>query len=102
MNSALRKVRHRAAADGTPGAEGLSGPAKAFFYAGARSLLVSHWSVASDSTVAFITRMFEEAAKGASKAEALQRSMLALMQRTDKPYFAHPAFWAPFVVVGEG
>jgi len=41
-------------------------------------------------------------AKGASKAEALQRSELALMQRTDKPYFAHPALWAPFVVVGEG
>ncbi len=31
-----------AAADGTPGAEGLSGMAKAFFYAGARALLVSH------------------------------------------------------------
>ncbi len=24
------------------------------------------------------------------------------MANTDKPYFAHPAFWAPFVVVGEG
>ena len=36
-----------AAADGTPGAEGLSGMAKAFFYAGARALLVSHWSVNS-------------------------------------------------------
>jgi CHAT domain-containing protein len=28
--------------------------------------------------------------------------MLALMQTKDKPHFAHPAFWAPFVVVGEG
>ena len=37
-----------AAADGTPGAEGLSGLAKAFFYAGARSLLVSHWPVDFD------------------------------------------------------
>ncbi len=34
-----------AAADGTPGAEGLSGLAKAFFYAGSRALLVTHWSV---------------------------------------------------------
>jgi len=33
---------------------------------------------------------------------ALRGSMLALMARTDKPHFAHPAFWAPFVVVGEG
>jgi len=91
-----------AAADGTPGTEGLSGLAKAFFYAGARSLLVSHWSVSSDAAVALTTRMFEETAKGASKAEALRRSMLALMQSKDKPHMAHPAFWAPFVVVGEG
>jgi CHAT domain-containing protein len=91
-----------AAPDGTPGADGLSGLARAFFYAGARSLLVSHWSVSSDATVALTTRMFEESSKGVSKAEALRRSMLALMARTDKPYFAHPAFWVPFVVVGEG
>jgi CHAT domain-containing protein/Tfp pilus assembly protein PilF len=91
-----------AAADGTPGAEGLSGLAKAFFYAGARSLLVSHWAVSSDAAQALTTRMFEETQKGASKAVALQRSMLALMRRTDKAYFGHPALWAPFVVVGEG
>jgi CHAT domain-containing protein len=91
-----------AAPDGTPGAEGLSGLARAFFYAGARSLLVSHWAVSSEAAVALTTRMFDESAKGASKAEALRRSMLALMARTDKPYFAHPALWAPFVVVGEG
>ncbi len=91
-----------AASDGTPGAEGLSGLAKAFFYAGARSLLVSHWAVDSDATVALSTRMFAETAKGTVKAEALRRSMLALMSRSDQPSFAHPAFWAPFVVVGEG
>jgi len=44
--------------------------------------------------------MFEEFAKGIPKAEALRRSTLALMGRTDNPYFAHPALWAPFV--GEG
>lgn len=91
-----------AAPDGTPGAEGYSGLAKAFFYAGARALLVSHWSVSSEAARALTSRMFEEAAKGANKAEALRRSMLALMQRRENPYFAHPSFWAPFVVVGEG
>jgi CHAT domain-containing protein len=35
------------------------------------------------------------------RAEAMRRSMLALIE-TGKPYEAHPAFWAPFVVVGEG
>jgi CHAT domain-containing protein len=45
------------------------------------------------------TRMFEESAKGTTKAEALRRSMMYL---ADQPITAHPAFWAPFVVVGEG
>src|SRR5262249_53938272 len=39
------------AAGDTPGAEGLSGLARAFFYAGARALLVSHWSIEDEATV---------------------------------------------------
>lgn len=92
-----------AASDGTPGAEGFSGLSKAFLYAGARSLMVSHWSVISDSTVALMTRMaahLEE--KGVGRAEALRRAELDLMNDKDHPEFSHPLFWAPFVVVGEG
>ena len=93
-----------AAADGTPGAEGLSGLAKAFFYAGSRALLVSHWPVVSAATVKLTTRMFKESTDnlGIGRAEALRRSMLALMTDEKAPEFAHPAMWAPFVVVGEG
>ena len=93
-----------ASADGTPGAEGLSGLAKAFFYAGSRSLLVSHWPVASDATVPLTTRMLAEykANPAQGKAEAHRKSMLALMDSADHPEFAHPIYWAPFVVVGEG
>lgn len=39
------------AAGGAEGAEALSGLARAFFYAGARALLVSHWAVDSAATV---------------------------------------------------
>jgi len=93
-----------AAADGTPGAEGLSGLGKAFLYAGSRSLLVSHWPVASEATVRLTTGMFRAIAADAriSKAEALRRSMLALMGDAKVPDYAHPGFWAPFVVVGDG
>lgn len=91
-----------AADDGTPGAEGLSGLAKAFIYAGARSLLVSHWAVSSDATVLLTTQMFTEYAKGVSKAEALRRAMLHVMNRKGRTSYAHPLFWAPFVIVGEG
>ncbi len=92
------------AAGGEPGAEGLSGLAKAFFYAGSRAQLVSHWPVASASTVKLITGVFAEASAHPEigRAEALRRSMLKLMDDPDWPEFAHPAFWAPFVVVGEG
>ncbi len=92
-----------AASDGTPGAEGLSGLAKAFFYAGSRALLVSHWPVASKAAVGIITRMLVEAEKpGVGRAEAHRRAILALIDDKDRPHFAHPLFWAPFVVVGEG
>jgi len=88
-----------AAPDGSPGAGGFTGLTKSFFYAGARTLLVSHWAVESKSAKAITTRLFEETEKGATKAEALRRAMMAL---ADDPETAHPAYWAPFVVVGEG
>jgi CHAT domain-containing protein len=47
------------AAGDKPGAEALSGLARAFFYAGARSLIVSNWEVDSESTVALMTGMFD-------------------------------------------
>jgi CHAT domain-containing protein len=85
-----------------PDAEALSGLARAFFYAGARSLLVSHWAVNSDATVELIKKAFDEikADPKIGRAEALRRSMLALIQAGNNN--AHPANWAPFVVVGEG
>jgi CHAT domain-containing protein len=85
-----------------PGAEALSGLARAFFYAGARALLVSHWAVNSDATVKLITAAFDAMAAESQvgRAEALRRSMVALIDSGDAN--AHPAIWAPFVVVGEG
>ena len=78
--------------------------AKAFFYAGARSLLVSHWPVASGATVPLTTVMLEEFETNPKlgKAQAQQKAMLALINTPDHPEYAHPLFWAPFVVVGEG
>jgi CHAT domain-containing protein len=88
------------AAGGAEGAEALSGLARAFFYAGARSLLVSHWAVDSASTVKLITKALSTD-KSVGRAEALRRSMLAMIESGDQKE-AHPAYWAPFVIVGEG
>ncbi len=92
------------AAGDKPGAEGLSGLARAFFYAGARALLVSHWPVDSDAAVKLTTAAFAELAKNPAigRAEALRRSMQKLIADQSSPRNADPAVWAPFVVVGEG
>jgi CHAT domain-containing protein len=91
------------AAGGATGAEALSGLARAFFYAQARALLVSHWEVDSLATVKLITSTVSALAenKEIGTAEALRRAMLALIDK-GTPHEAHPATWAPFVVVGEG
>ena len=90
------------AAGSADGAEALSGLARAFFYAGARSLLVSHWPVNSEAAVA-ITTGTVNAMKANSKigrAEALRRAEAALIVKGGR--FAHPSVWAPFVLVGNG
>jgi CHAT domain-containing protein len=100
----LLSACNTAGADGTPGAEGLSGLAKAFFYAGARTLFVSHWKVDSGATVQLTTKTIAEHRKNpqAGKAEAHRKAMLALMNDPEHPEYADPFYWAPFVVVGEG
>ena len=64
---------------------------------------MSHWEVYSDATVKLITTALREMARDpkVGRAEALRRSMLALIDKGE-PHEAHPAYWAPFVVVGEG
>lgn len=84
-------------------AEALSGLARAFFYAKARALLVSYWYVNSEAAVKLTTRAFAErrANPQIGRAEALRRSMAELITNGAK-HEAHPAYWAPFVLVGEG
>jgi CHAT domain-containing protein len=86
-----------------PGAEALSGLARAFFYAGARSLIVSHWSVSDEATARLMIGTLRASARDPklSHAEALRRSMLAMIDTAKSDANADPRLWAPFVVVGE-
>jgi CHAT domain-containing protein len=90
-----------AAPDGRLGGQSLSGLARAFLYAGARSLLVSHWAVASRPTVVLTTSLFEAYARDGNlgRAAALRTAQLKLLGDAAT---SHPALWAPFVLVGDG
>ena len=83
--------------------QALSGLARAFFFAGARALLVSHWAVESPTTVKLVTATISNLVddRKAGRAEVLRRAMLRMVEQGELRE-AHPAFWAPFVVVGEG
>jgi CHAT domain-containing protein/Tfp pilus assembly protein PilF len=91
------------AAGEKPGAEALSGLARAFFYAGARSLVVSNWEVDSKSAAQLMIGTFAALAANPklSHAQALQKSMLAMINNAQHPEWVDPKYWAPFVVVGE-
>jgi CHAT domain-containing protein len=99
---AVLSACNTASADGV-GAEALSGLARAFLYAGARSLVVSHWDVSDEATKALMTNLFEISAKSPSLShgEAMQQATLKLINEAKTEEEAHPKYWAPFVVVGE-
>lgn len=92
------------AAGDSPRSEALSGLARSFFHAGARALLVSHWPVDSDAATRLTIGTFDALTKdpGVGRAEALRRSMLAMIADRRDPANAYPALWAPFFIVGEG
>jgi CHAT domain-containing protein len=93
------------------GAEAASGLGRAFFYAGTRAVLLTNWPVETNSARDLTTDLFRRQADnpGLSRAAAMQQAMLALI---DGPGFAeggrtvfsyaHPIFWAPFSVIGDG
>ena len=95
------------------GAEAVSGLGRAFFYAGTRALLVSNWPVETTSAKALTTDLFRRQAQDPtlSRAEALHQTMVGLIDRggyADRTTgqtaysYAHPFFWAPFTLVGDG
>ncbi|WP_081095211.1 CHAT domain-containing protein [Erythrobacter donghaensis] len=91
-----------AAPSGKPGEAGLSGLARAFFYAGAPSLLVSHWPVRDDVAAVLTVNTLRRTQAGESRAAALQNAMRDIRNDQSNPTFAHPSAWAPFTIAGEG
>jgi CHAT domain-containing protein len=85
-----------------PEAQGLSGLSRAFFFAGAKSLLVSHWRVRDDVAPKLIPAMLlaQRQHPDLSRAEALRQASLAILD-DHAIDAAEPSAWAPFTLIGE-
>lgn len=87
-----------AASGGGFGGESLSGLAQSFFFAGARSLLVSHWQVPSRQTALLMIDTFSRLGRDKTLSIALQDAQI---QMASSQQTAHPYYWAAFTLIGE-
>ncbi|MBB5502175.1 CHAT domain-containing tetratricopeptide repeat protein [Paraburkholderia sp. MM5384-R2] len=99
-----------AAADGA-GSEAVSGLGRAFFFAGTRALLATHWAVETESAQELTTQLFslQRADPTLGRAQALRQAMIAMIDKSGRfrdgkmiVSYAHPLFWAPFALFGDG
>jgi CHAT domain-containing protein len=79
--------------------EGMVGLTRAFFYAGAGSVLASLWNLNDQAASQWMTRFYGEVRRGAPIDRAAQRAKLAFL--TGDPRLRHPYYWAPFVLSGD-
>jgi CHAT domain-containing protein len=81
----------------------MSGLVRGFFYAGARSVLATHWAVESDSAAALTAATFTQAASsGVSRGEGLRLAQLSMLDGTlGNGSWRHPYFWAAYALFGD-
>jgi len=79
--------------------EGMVGIARAFFHAGTSSIVASLWNVNDEASAVLMRRFYRELGAGMPKSEALAT---ARRQMLESDRYAHPFYWAGYVLIGEG
>lgn len=79
--------------------EGVVGLSRAFLYAGARSVVVSLWSVSDNSTSQFMKGFYKNISMNVGNSAALRKAKLDMIERGRET--RHPYYWAPFIIVGK-
>jgi CHAT domain-containing protein/tetratricopeptide (TPR) repeat protein len=77
--------------------EGIEGLSRAFFYAGASSVLMSLWAVNDQASYQLMERFYYHLRSSESIMEALQKAKLEMIR---SGVFSHPFYWAGFVITG--
>ena len=83
---------------GEVSSEGVVGMARAFLFAGARSVLATLWAIDDEATMMFMKSFYQQLGSGESASVALQRAMKCLRDSHD---YSAPKYWAPFVLMGD-
>ncbi len=81
------------------GGEGIISLARAFAYAGAKSIVTSLWSVSDAKTKDLMIDFYKNLRKGMLKDDALRQAKLDFLKR-NRGQAAHPFYWAGFVGIG--
>jgi CHAT domain-containing protein len=83
---------------------GIVGLGSAFFYAGAQSLMVSHWSVDDAATAFLMSKTFGKLGTqpDANKVDAFYKSVNELRNFENNPKWTHPYYWGAFSILGVG
>lgn len=81
----------------------MSGLVRGFFFAGARSVLATHWAVESESATALTSATFSAQGKGTlSRGESLRQAQLAMLDgKLGNGRWSHPFYWAPYALFGD-
>ena len=85
-------------AQGEVNSEGIVGIARAFLFAGARSVLATLWAIDDEATMMFMKSFYEHLGGGESSSYALQKAIKCLQDSHD---FSSPKYWASFVLIGD-
>ena len=83
---------------GPVSSEGVVGMARAFLFAGARSVLATLWAIDDEATMMFMKSFYQQLGNGESASVALQKAMKCLRDSRD---YSAPKYWAPFVLIGD-
>lgn len=87
-------------ADTSMMSDGISGLSEAFLVAGAKSLLVSHWPIETNSA-AELSSIFMKKFNEESNFSLSQALKFSIDKLREQPKWDHPAYWAPFSIVGD-